>query len=144
MNYEATVIPEPRGLTLSQRLKDRTQNKRRRTLSGKLLEGNTKGPPQEHVVFFHGGAGADDEEWYQSRKQGSDNAAQLGEKLITSGLYSTGDVAVQMVANAEYDVNLIAGIGSGKNKGGRHQCDAFFMYPDSLGAVTAIGGEIKN
>jgi isoaspartyl peptidase/L-asparaginase-like protein (Ntn-hydrolase superfamily) len=143
MNREATIIPEPRGLTFSQHIKDRAQNTRRRKLPGKLLEGNTKGSPQEWVVFFHGGAGADDDEWYQSRKQGSDNAAQLGEKLIASGLYSAGDVAVQMIANAEYDVNLIAGIGSGKNSRHEYQFDAFSMTPEKLGIVTAIG-KVKN
>jgi isoaspartyl peptidase/L-asparaginase-like protein (Ntn-hydrolase superfamily) len=143
MNHEATIITEPRGLTLSQRIKDQTQKRRLKTLPGKLIVGNNLGPPEEYLVFFHGGAGAKDEEWYNLRLAGTRRAAQLGEKLITSGLYSPGDVAVQMAANAEYDVNLIAGIGSDKNRRGKYQFDAFSMDTGSLGIATAIG-KVKN
>jgi isoaspartyl peptidase/L-asparaginase-like protein (Ntn-hydrolase superfamily) len=139
MNHEATLLAEPRGLTISQRIKDRTQKRKLETLPRKLIEGNSLGSPEEYVVFMHGGAGANDEEWYNLRKSGANRAAQLGEKLITSGFYSPGDVAVQMVADGEYDVNLIAGIGSDKNRRGKYQFDAFSMNPDTLGIATAIG-----
>jgi len=95
------------------------------------------------TIIVHGGAGAIAPDVWREYMEGAGEAARAGQAVLDEGA-SALDAAIAATIYMENHPAFNAGRGSGLNRDGRIECDAFVMRDDLQSGAVACVSNVRN